>query len=76
MMDQARKNAFFSMITSFLARDLLIHNPAIMDARQAMEYARELIVLAYIWEEDQDDEKEDDDEEKTGDPAPIGPTKH
>ena len=60
MMDQARKNAFFSMITSFLARDLLIHNPAIMDARQAMEYARELIVLAYIWEEDQDDEKEDD----------------
>ena len=71
MMDQARKNAFFSMITSFLARDLLIHNPAIMDARQAMEYARELIVLAYIWEEDQDDEKGDENEEEKMPPCAM-----
>ena len=76
MMDQARKNAFFSMITSFLARDLLIHNPAIMDARQAMEYARELIVMAYIWYEDPDEEKVDDEEEKIEVPEPIRPTKH
>ena len=71
MMDQARKNAFFSMITSFLARDLLIPNPAIMDARQAMEYARELIVLAYIWEEDQDDEKGDENEEEKMPPCAM-----
>ena len=71
MMDQARKNAFFSMITSFLARDLLIHNPAILDARQAMEYARELIVLAYIWEEDQDDEKGDENEEEKMPPCAM-----
>ena len=69
-MDDARKNSFFSKLTAFLARDLLLHNPAILDAQQAVEYAKELIVMCYIW----DAELHED--EKDGDSDPESVTKH
>ena len=69
-MDDARKYSFFSKHTAFLARDLSLQNPAILDAQQAVEYAKELIVMCYIW----DAELHED--EKDGDSDPESVTKH
>ena len=41
-----------------MARELLIHNPDVTDAMEALTLAQELILCAYAWDDSEDSESD------------------